>query len=318
MDDISKLGPINRRSLFKGSAMLGGSAILAPGVIKADLQKPTVDPGGERPTIPYGVQWGDLTPDQVTLWTATDRPARLQLEIATDPGFKSNKRIINGPAALEDDEFTVKLIVDKLPREDKLYYRILFKDLSTQALSAPLEGKIPLTKSAGEDIRFVWSGDTAGQGWGINLEWGGMRIYDVMRKEKPDFFIHSGDCIYADGPLKERVELDDGTIWKNVMIPEKAKVAESLKSFVASTAITFLDANVRSFNREVPQYFQWDDHETVNNWYPGEILTDDRYVIKSVDLLAARAKKAFFEYTNFSDKSAQRSGLSQDSIQRRS
>jgi alkaline phosphatase D len=26
----------------------------------------------------------------------------------------------------------------------------------------------------------------------------------------------------------------------------------------------------------VPQANQWDDHEVLNNWYPGEILTDAR------------------------------------------
>ena len=35
-----------------------------------------------------------------------------------------------------------------------------------------------------------------------------------MRQLDPDFFIHSGDMIYADGPLKPEVELPDGTIWK--------------------------------------------------------------------------------------------------------
>ena len=43
-----------------------------------------------------------------------------------------------------------------------------------------------------------------------------------------------------------------------------------------------------------PQLVQWDDHETVNNWYPGEILDDDRYKIKSASLLAARGKQAFY------------------------
>ena len=50
-------------------------------------------------------------------------------------------------------------------------------------------------------MRFVWSGDTAGQGWGINPDFGGMRIYAAMRAVEPDFFIHSGDTIYADGPI---------------------------------------------------------------------------------------------------------------------
>ncbi len=41
---------------------------------------------------------------------------------------------------------------------------------------------------------------------------------------------------------------------------------------------------------------QWDDHEVLNNWYPGEIHDDKRYAVKDVTLLAARAKRAFLEY----------------------
>jgi alkaline phosphatase D len=29
-------------------------------------------------------------------------------------------------------------------------------------------------------VRFAWSGDLAGQGWGINRDIGGHRIYDAM------------------------------------------------------------------------------------------------------------------------------------------
>ncbi|WP_176393395.1 alkaline phosphatase D family protein, partial [Pseudomonas sp. SCPG-7] len=46
--------------------------------------------------------------------------------------------------------------------------------------------------------------------------------------------------------------------------------------------------------------YQWDDHEVTNNWYPGEDLTGDptkaAYKVTSVDLLAARAAQAFFDY----------------------
>ncbi len=54
-------------------------------------------------------------------------------------------------------------------------------------------------------------GDTCGQGWGINPDCGGLRIYEAMRRPDPDFFLHSGDTIYADGPLRERSPLPDGT-----------------------------------------------------------------------------------------------------------
>ena len=37
-----------------------------------------------------------------------------------------------------------------------------------------------------------------------------MRIYEAMRKLDPDFFIHSGDTIYADGPIAAQVSSADG------------------------------------------------------------------------------------------------------------
>ena len=49
--------------------------------------------------------------------------------------------------------------------------------------------------------RFVGGGDTAGQGFGINPDDGGMRIYEAMRLARPDFFVHCGDTVYADAPI---------------------------------------------------------------------------------------------------------------------
>src|SRR5437773_2093826 len=71
------------------------------------------------------------------------------------------------------------------------------------------------------DVLFTWGGDVAGQGYGINPEWGGYRLFKAMHDLRPDFFVHSGDHIYADNPLQKEVKLDDGTIWKNVVTEAK-------------------------------------------------------------------------------------------------
>jgi len=42
-------------------------------------------------------------------------------------------------------------------------------------------------------VSFVWSGDTVGQGFGIDEARGGMRTYATMLRNRPDFFIHNGD-----------------------------------------------------------------------------------------------------------------------------
>ena len=126
-----------------------------------------------------------------------------------------------------------------------------------------------------------------------------MKTYATMAGHNPDFFIHSGDTIYADGPMKDEVELKDGTVWKNViLIDEKRKVAETLDEFRAQWKYNLMDDHVRAMNAMVPTFFQWDDHEVVNNWSDAkDLLGDDRYSEKSVHTLAARAGRAFHEMT---------------------
>ena len=118
-----------------------------------------------------------------------------------------------------------------------------------------------------------------------------------MRHAQPDVFLHVGDTIYADQTIKPEVTLDDGTMWRNLVTPAKSKVAETLDEFRGNHLYNLMDENVRRFNAEVAQVVLWDDHEVHDNWYPTEVLENDsRYQVKSVALLAARAKRAFFEH----------------------
>jgi alkaline phosphatase D len=145
---------------------------------------------------------------------------------------------------------------------------------------------------------LAWSGDTAGQGWGIDEDGEGMSTYAAMASHQPDFFIHSGDTVYCDGPIQSEREIPGGGMWKNLVAEGVEKVAESLDEFRGRWKYNMLDKHVRAFNAAVPTFFQWDDHEVVNNWSPSKDLSaDDRYSIKSVPLLSARAGRAFHEMT---------------------
>jgi alkaline phosphatase D len=46
----------------------------------------------------------------------------------------------------------------------------------------PHFGDDPPSGRWARDLRFLWGGDTAGQGWGINPGFGGMKIYEAMRQ----------------------------------------------------------------------------------------------------------------------------------------
>ncbi len=50
----------------------------------------------------------------------------------------------------------------------------------------------PQSSGALRDVTIAWSADTVGQGWGINAEMGGMRLYETMRDAGADVFIHTG------------------------------------------------------------------------------------------------------------------------------
>ncbi len=112
------------------------------------------------------------------------------------------------------------------------------------------------------------------------------------------FFIHSGDTIYADCPIPAEIKLPDGSIWRNLTTEAKSKVAETLDEVRGNYLYKLMDENVRRFNSEVPQIWQWDDHEVLNNWPPGKDLTGNQsYKEKNIATLAGRARRAFVEHS---------------------
>ena len=253
----------------------------------------------DRPGIPQGVATGDVTPNRAVIWSRTDRPARLVVEYSTTEKFENPLRRV-GPAALDASDYTARVVLTDLPAGQRVFYRVLFQDLTDlKTWSQPHNGsfRTPEATTPRRNVTIAWSADTVGQGWGINQEWGGLKLYDAMRRAEPDLFIHCGDTIYADQPVTAEVKLDDGTLWRNVVTEAKSKAAETLDEFRGQYKYNLLDDHMRRFNAEVPQVTLWDDHEARDNWYETRNLDkDDRYKVKSMALLAARAKRAFLEF----------------------
>ena len=292
------------RRLFLAQGALMGGAVVAPGsrVWAQGAAPAVVTRDVMRPQMPHGIQSGDPRATGAVIWTRSDRPARLWLDWSTTASFTNATRV-RGPHMLEDTDFTGRVDLSGLPAGQAIFYRVVLQDLHNErVLSEAAQGHLRLPPAAvggraSRDVRFVWSGDTAGQGWGINEAWGGMKIYEQMRKANPDFFLHSGDTIYADGPISAEVKLTDGSLWNNVVTEEVSKVAETLNEYRGRYRYNLMDANVRRMAADVPQIWQWDDHEVVNNYSDSKDLSDDkRYTEKNVPLLVARATKAFHEY----------------------
>lgn len=291
-------GRISRR-VFVTRSLLAGAATAALARRTPAQQAPgIVTAPGARPLLPQGVACGDPGAGRAVIWSRSDRPARMVVEYDTTDRFTDVRRV-RGPAALESSDFTARTILTDLPPGQRLFYRVRFQDLSDLSQwSEPVGASFSTRPALGSnDVTIAWSADTAGQGWGINPDFGGYRLYDTMRRVEPDLFVHCGDTIYADQPLAAEVPLDDGTVWRNVVTPAKQKAAETLDEYRGNYQYNLLDAHMRRFNAEVGQTVIWDDHEVRDNWYDTRDLSGDtRYRVKSAALLAARARQAFFEF----------------------
>lgn len=289
--------PHTRRSLIGGSLALSSALIAAPA-----LAVPAFARSG-RPDALWGVQSGEITAHSATVWTRSDRLARMYVETSPSEAFRYAVRRHRGPLLGPSSDFTGTTVLRDLPPGQQIHYRVVLTDPDDpRRSSSPVQGTFRTTPvSRRHDVRFLWSGDLAGQGWGINPDLGGYRVFEEMRQRNPDFFLFSGDTIYADGPIGATAPLRDGSLWRNVTTEEKAKVAETLAEFRGNFRYNLLDCNLLGFNAQVPVLAQWDDHEVRNNWYPGQLIDDPRYTVKEADILAARARQAFGEYFPVTD-----------------
>ena len=282
-------GPsVNRRQFLVRSTATCAVAGLG------SIARPYLSHAADRPLITSGIQSGDVSADSAVIWARADRAARMQVECSTLENFKT----IIGTAsadALPDADFTSRVLFGGLPPGQDIFYRVRFESADGLAGETQL-GHFRTAPVARSNVSFAWSGDTAGQGWGIDESRGGMRTYRTMLDNRPDFFIHSGDHIYADCPVEWELKLPDGDIWRNIVTEQKSVVAHTLDQFRGNYKYNWLDQNFRAFHAAVPLFAQWDDHEVTNDWAPVGTADDTGYAEDGSSLLVARARRAFHEF----------------------
>ena len=281
---------LTRRHLLVRSA----STVALAGL--GGFAKPYLSRAADRPQIASGLASGDVSAGSAVVWARADRPARMQVECSTLESFKVIIRVASSEALPERD-FTSKVLLEGLPPGQDIFYRVRFEDIAVSGISGETQiGHFRTAPLAQGSVSFVWSGDTAGQGWGIDASRGGMRTYGTMLENRPDFFIHSGDHIYADCPVPAELKLPNGKIWRNIVTEEKSTVAHSLAQYRGNYKYNLLDDNLRAFNAQVPMLAQWDDHEVTNDWSPLGTADETGYNEDGTSRLVARARRAFHEF----------------------
>src|SRR6478736_1487413 len=271
----------------------------------ASLAKPRISRAADRPQIAGGIQSGDVSDGSAVIWARADRPARMQVECATVESFKTIMASASRDA-LPDADFTAKLQLDDLPPGQDIFYRVRFDDIATGIAGESSIGHFRTAPAAGQSISFLWSGDVAGQGWGIDISRGGYRSYRTMLENRPDFFIHSGDHIYADCTIPSEQKLPNGETWRNLVTEEKAEAAHTLAQFRGNYKYNHLDEHFRAFHAEVPMFAQWDDHEVTNDWSPTGSYDGSGHEDDGTPRLVARARRAFFDFMPIRDIGARK------------
>jgi alkaline phosphatase D len=246
----------------------------------------------DRDVLPSGVRTGEVTTSSAVIWSRALRQGQLMVRLSSNG---RRLRSVRGSWTDSRADYTARLELTGLaPGRDYEATVWFAAPDGTESTRERVSFRTAPIHAAGQS--FVWSGDTCGQGWGINEELGGLTAYRAMHDTRPDFFIHCGDTIYGDEPMDETVLEPDGHLWRNLLTDEVTHVAESLEDFRGRHRYPLLDDNVRAMYADVPTISMWDDHETANNWYPGELIDDDRFGERRCDVLAARGRRAWQEY----------------------
>ncbi len=83
----------------------------------------------------------------------------------------------------------MKVALTGLPAGQDVFYRVRLEDLAAPTIRGPAQvGRFRTEPADRRSVSFCWSGDTAGQGWGIDEARGGMTIYSTILRNRPDFF----------------------------------------------------------------------------------------------------------------------------------
>ncbi len=189
--------------------------------------------------LSLGYVSGDVTPDGAVVWLRAEPDSMVSLEYGKDPALRSPAATVPVKVA-PDSDYTAKILLGGLEPATAYYYRA--------AVAGKTPGPIASFKTAPATadaavVRFCFGGDTR-EGYKP------FSIMDAIRAQRPDFFIHLGDTIYAD----------------------RGAIAYDLADFWAKHRANRDDAPSRRLFSETSAYVIWDDHEVRDNYEAGHPL----------------------------------------------
>jgi len=279
--------------------------------------------------LPQGIAVGDVGSTSALLWVRTGGPAMVQVEWAPPSTWETISKMatVVAPVARTarfatsaESDFTLTIRLEGLSPATRYRYHMLVgkTEAGNDHIEAKLaaRGELTTLPDAGTSapLTFAWSGDLGGQGR-CRQGMGGYPIFDVMRRQRPDFFLFLGDSIYSDdvcpSPPNE---------------PGADFTATTLSEYRARHRYQRGAGALRRFLETVPVYMVWDDHEVWNNfagpfearmpdgrralleYWPIATLSDDRHRMYRAVRYGADVELFILDTRSYRSRNADRDG----------
>jgi alkaline phosphatase D len=252
------------------------SFILLVGLFAAFAYQRSASATEELPQVTHGPISGEVSASGITLWARGDRNGILTFVVSA--ADTPTQTIASAEVAIDEvGDFTGEVRIKGLtPSTEYIYTVTLTADGKT---SSPLEGRFRTAPAAEAKtgFDFVFGACLGGQGYCRDVETG-WAIFDAMAATQPDFFVLTGDGIYAGGTCPT---------------PQNAPGAEqpvrNLEDFRARYRYHLEDPAYASFLAQTPVFVGWDDHELRDNYAGPELASWNPQRLQD-------GRQAFFEY----------------------
>jgi alkaline phosphatase D len=263
--------------------------------------------------LTHGIASGDVTASEAVIWARANRPAQMVVEYTPMPAEDGPPLRQVGPHVAAEDDFTGKVVLQGLNPDTPYRYWVRFRAADGEEVVS--EAGRFRTAPAADGLRpltLVWWGDLGGQHYCRDPEVG-YAIFAAMARLAPDVALANGDAIYADGTCPPTTTLPDHP--RNALSPDPTTAAfqlvsaadprlktegDVLAAYRAKWKYNLEDEAYRRFRAQTPHIYQWDDHEVINDWYPGDErlgalrgTADERPLAALIE----PGRRSFFEYT---------------------
>ena len=214
-----------------------------------------------------GVAVGDVTATTAVVWTRTDRPAAVKLEVSRHPSFRGRDVFHRTVHTAASADFTAHVEATGLSPATTYFYR--WRHGAEVAPTGRFQ--TPPGPDEAADVRFAYTGDSDGTLVNGQPVFNNFEVLDAIRAEDPDFWVYLGDTIYADSSLRPTGPAMTVDQYRDAY--EVNRGYQALPDLLASTST----------------YAIWDDHE-VHNDFDGQTVEPARY---------AAGRQAFLDWMPF-------------------